>query len=433
MRLLFKILLPVVVIAISIGIAQQLITHKPQPERRARPAPLPTVEALRLQSQDYQIYLKTQGTVRPRTETTLIPEVAGRVVDVSPHFREGGFFEKNETLLQIDPRDYEIAVTVADAQVAQAQSTLEQEKAQAQVAENEIRRSQRKPTSMALALREPQLAAARAALESAQAQLARAQLDLQRTRINAPYAGRLLEKNVDVGQYVSGGTVLARIYAIDYVEIPLPLSNEQLQYVDIPEQFRPQETAIKMSAKPAEPASSSGPTVTLSSRIAGNVYQWQGQIVRATGSIDTSSRQLFVIAQVDDPYGRGPADRPPLRIGQFVEAQITGTLLNDVFVVPRSALSEGRELLVIDAGERLQRREVEIIWADQHQVVIRTGLQAGEIISMTPLPGAISGSRVAATIAGEGNREPQPEPGEFANRLANDRTRDQQPPAQETQ
>jgi RND family efflux transporter MFP subunit len=301
------------------------------------------------------------------------------------------------------------------------------------VAENEIRRSQRKPTSMALALREPQLAAARAALESAQAQLARAQLDLQRTRINAPYAGRLLEKNVDVGQYVSGGTVLARIYAIDYVEIPLPLSNEQLQYVDIPEQFRPQETAIKMSAKSAEPVSSSGPTVTLSSRIAGNVYQWQGQIVRATGSIDTSSRQLFVIAQVDDPYGRGPADRPPLRIGQFVEAQITGTLLSDVFVVPRSALSEGRELLVIDAGERLQRREVEIIWADQHQVVIRTGLQAGEIISMTPLPGAISGSRVAATIAGEGNREPESEPGEFANRLANDRTRDQQPPAQETQ
>jgi hypothetical protein len=170
-----------------------------------------------------------------------------------------------------------------------------------------------------------------------------------------------------------------------------------------------------------------------SSRIAGNVYQWQGQIVRATGSIDTSSRQLFVIAQVDDPYGRGPADRPPLRIGQFVEAQITGTLLSDVFVVPRSALSEGRELLVIDAGERLQRREVEIIWADQHQVVIRTGLQAGEIISMTPLPGAISGSRVAATSAGEGNREPESEPGEFANRLANDRTRDQQPPAQETQ
>jgi RND family efflux transporter MFP subunit len=356
-------------------------------------------------------------------------------MEVSAHFREGGFFEKNEVLLQIDPRDYEIAVTVAEAQVAQAQSTLEQENAQAQVAENEIRRSQRKPTSMALALREPQLAAARAELASAQAQLARARLNLERTRITAPYAGRLLEKNVDVGQYVSNGTVLARIYAIDYVEIPLPLTNEQLQYADIPEQFRPQEASAEKSANPAEPASPPGPAVTLSSRIGAGTYQWQGQIVRATGSIDTSSRQLFVIAQVDDPYGRSRDGQPPLRIGQFVEAQIEGALLSDVFVVPRAALSAGRELLVITAAERLERRNVDVVWSDQNQLVIRDGLQPGEMLALTPVPGAVSGTRVAVTVTGEptAEQERQRQPADFASRFANDRTREKQPPAQETQ
>ncbi len=62
-----------------------------------------------------------------------------------------------------------------------------------------------------LGLRKPQIAAARAALQSAEAQLERAQVDLQRTVIRAPYAGRILEQNVDIGQFVSVGTTLAKI------------------------------------------------------------------------------------------------------------------------------------------------------------------------------------------------------------------------------
>lgn len=394
MKLLLKILLPLVVIAVSIWFSQRLIAGKPEPERRSAPAEIPLVEVVRLQPQDYQIYIDTQGTVQPRTESTLIPEVSGRIVEVSPKFHEGSFFEKGDALLRIDPRDYEIAVTIAKAQVSQANAALEEEKARGLVAERELKQSQRKPASMSMALRKPQLEAAQSALASAEAQLAQAQLNLERTAITAPYAGRVLEKNVDIGQYVSGGTVLAKIYAIDYVEIPLPLSNQQLEHVSLPAQFRDQ----AMSPQ-------SGPTVTLTSNVGEQQYQWQGVIVRATGAIDTQSRQLFVIAQIDDPYAQGPDARPPLRIGKFVEARIQGRLLRDVFVLPRATLYQGNEVIIVDTEQRLQRRELNIVWSDADHVVVSEGLQAGELLATTSMPTAISGTQVTASVGGEAASE----------------------------
>ena len=152
----------------------------------------------------------------------------GQIVAVSDSFREGGFFDQGDELLRIDPRDYEIAVTVAEAELASAKAALAEEQARARIAERDWQQfgGDRSAASRTM-LREPQLAAAQAAVKAAAAQLARARLDLERTRITAPYAGRVLEQNVDIGQYVTTGTELARIYATDYAEVRLPLTPRQ--------------------------------------------------------------------------------------------------------------------------------------------------------------------------------------------------------------
>lgn len=380
--------LPVVIVAASLWAGRTIIANKPVADTvPPGETPIP-VAATRVHPVDYRVVVRSEGAVRPRTESTLIPQVSGGIEEISASFREGGFFEAGELLVRIDPKDYELALATAEAQVAQAEPALEQELAQAKVVENDWKMLGKEAPG--LGLRRPQIAAARAALLSARAQLERAREDLARTRIRAPYAGRVLEQAVDVGQFVSPGTVLARIYATDYVEIRLPLSNRQLGFVRLPERYRGDEG-------PLEP----GPPVTLTATVGDTSWQWEGRVVRTEGAIDTASRQLFVVAQVDDPYGRRADGRPPLRIGQFVEAEIEGRVIEGAFVLPRGALREGTALLIVGGDGRLERRDVTVVWTDRRDAVVKAGLEPGEVVATTPLAIAAAGTLVAATIDGE--------------------------------
>ncbi len=389
---ILRVLLPVAVLAVSGAIAYVTVVTAPKAERRTPPPTLPSVDVLRTVRSDYAVVLQSQGTVQPRTESNLIAEVAGRVVDVSPSFREGGFFETGDVLLSIDPRDYRTAITIAESNLAQERLALEEERARAAQAEVDWKRLGGGEQPSALVLRKPQLASARAAVAAAVAELERARLNLERTAVAAPYAGRVLENNVDIGEYVSPGTALARIYAVDYAEIRLPMTPAQLEYLDVPEQYRgDSETA------------DAGPRVTLTASIGRRSYRWQGRIVRAEGAIDTLSRQTFVVAQVDDPYGKRPSGNPPLKVGQFVEAAIEGRLLRDVIVLPRAAIRLGGAVDVVDADERISRRDVEVIWRDPTHVVVGEGLSEGELVSLTPI--TLSGSTtVRTTVVDEQGR-----------------------------
>jgi RND family efflux transporter MFP subunit len=400
-----KWLLPLAILIAALVGARIIIANKPQAERGAPPVVPVAVEAVRVQPSSFQVVVRAEGTVEPRTQSTLIPQVSGVVRSISPSFRDGGFFEKGDVLVTLDPKDYELAIASAEAQVAQAESALEQELAQAEVVKNDWKLLGKKAPE--LGLRKPQIAAARAAVLSARAQLERARTDLERTRIRGPYAGQVLEKSVDVGQFVSPGTVLARIYATDYVEIRLPLSPRELEFVDLPQHYRDD------AGKPSE----AGPAVSVLADIGRHSWRWEGRIVRAEGAIDTSSRQLFVVAQVDDPYGRGPQGRPPLRIGQFVRAEIAGRTLEPAFVLPRGALREGNEVLIVDADSRLERRPVTVAWSDEGNMVITEGLAAGEVVNITPLAVASSGTLVSASIDGApAQRATAPAEGEGAGR-----------------
>lgn len=391
MKLLLRVMLPLAVLALAGGIAWVLASDPVQPERREFSVPIGEVEFVPLARGEYQVFVDSRGTVRPRTQGTLIPEVSGRIVEISTNLRAGGFFEAGDVLLRIDARDYAADVTVAEATLSQARASLAEEQARADQARRDWQRLGEPGTPDDLVLRKPQLAGARAAVDSAQARLERARLELERTVISAPYAGRVLEQSVDVGQVVAPGNALASIYAVDYVEVRLPLANHLLEFVDVPEIFRRDES----------PASVQGPALSLSAQVGNRTHTWSGRVVRAEGAIDTSSRQLFVVGQVDDPYGKGPEGRPPLKVGQFVEARIEGRMLREVFVIPRAALRAGAQVLLVDDQDHLRARDVEVMFTDDEHAVISAGLADGERLVVNALGTDMVGMKVRARELGK--------------------------------
>ncbi len=398
MKLLIRILVPLGILALTILTVTWMMSNQPTPQMRVPPTPQVAVDATTLQPTSFQVLIPSQGVVKPRTKSTLKTEVGGRVMTIAPNFREGGFFEEGDALLHIDPRDYQTAVTVAAANLAQREAALELEKAQHDQALENWKLLGDGSEPSALTLREPQLAEAVANVESARARLEEAQRNLTKTTIAAPYAGRVQTNMVDVGQFVSPGNSLADIFAVDYAEIRLSLQNEFLDFIQLPEDYRGK----------ADDQAESRPRVRIKGNYGSREVTWEGVVVRADGTYDARSRMQWVVAQVEDPYGQSNPDTPPLKVGQYVTAELYGDLLENIFVIPRSAVRDGNEVLVVDAENKLRRRLVSIIWRQDEQCVVSEGLQAGDILCTTPMTFAADGTQVLPTIDGV---TPTPPPG----------------------
>lgn len=385
-------LLPLVILAACGWYGWWLLTHKPEmPTMETRPV-LVTVEGITLKKTTYPVRVASQGAVQPRTRSTLLPEVAGMIVEVSHKFRPGGFFEKGEVLIKLDPVDYETAVTVAKAAVALAKVTLAEEEAKAEQSLENWKTLGRQGAPSELVTRAPQVARAKADVAAAEARVVKAERDSQRTIIRAPYAGQVLEQSVDVGQYVGQGTVLGRIFATDFVEIRLPLPERESQHLQLPEHYRDM-TDSTAAAK-----------VRLRTTAAGKPVVWEGRLVRVESALDAETRQTTAVAQIDNPFSKRTDGAPPLKIGQFVEAEIEGDALDDVFIIPRAAVRAGDEIILITAQNTLKRMNVETIFGtDKHIVVSAKSAKApkeGDVLCLTPIPFPADGARVSPVIDG---------------------------------
>lgn len=378
---ILQILLPVAVLAVAGFAAVILVRSRPPVETQPPLFEPPGVRVHQVASRDVPMTVISQGTVSPRTESQLVPEITGRVIRVAASFAEGGFFEAGDMLVEIDPFDYQQAVVAARSQLAQARLRLAQEEAEAEVALREWEELGR-GDPRALTLRKPQLEDARASVASAESNLERSGRDLERAEIVAPYAGRVRVKNVDVGQFVTIGTTVATIYAVDVAEIRLPLPDEELAYLNLPLSYRGSQNQQT-------------PLVTLRTTFAGETHEWEGRIVRTESEIDPVSRMVHVIAQVDDPYAPGPnPNRPPLAVGMYVEAEIEGRTVRDVAVVPRAALRGRDQVLIVDAADKLVFRNVDILRATTDSIFVRDGLAEGELVVVSPLDAPTEGMQV---------------------------------------
>ena len=374
-----KAIIPLIVLAVFIIVALLIFNNPPEAKRSHLPSkPQLTVETLALKQAPYQVRLQSYGTVRPRIESQLVAQVSGQIVEVSPQFRNGGFFERGDQLVRIDSRDYEAEVNIAKAALISAEQLLAEEQARSEQALEDWRRLGNTTQASDLVLRKPQLQAAQAQVISAQSALDKVQLNLERTRILAPFAGRILNKQVDVGEVVSNNMPLASIYATDYVEIRLPLKNRDLDYIRLPESYRFNATQNN------EPVA-----VTIYSDLVGDQI-WQGKIVRTEGAIDGTSRQLHVVAQIDDPYGAQATGKQPLKIGEYVTAQIQGIRLENALVIPNSSIYQGSYVYLVEQG-RLLRRNIEIAWQNDREAIIQGGLTTGDQLVLTPLGQVASG------------------------------------------
>ncbi len=386
-NLLMRVVLPLVVVAAAVGVAISMVVLKPEVPTTAPVFAPPLVRVATVELDDRRLSVKSQGTVAPRAESQLVPEVAGRVTWVSDSFASGGFFDKGEPLVRIDPFDFEQAVVAARSELARSELRLAQEQAEAQVAEREWKELGQGDGNP-LTLRVPQLADAGAAVDAARAGVDRAERNLSRTHIRAPYAGRVRRKNVDVGQFVVSGAPIATIYSVDAAEIRLPLPDDELAFVDLPLTYR------------GGGAPSLRPPVVLSTLFAGELHVWRGHIVRTEGEIDPATRMVHAVARVDNPYAPGEnPSRPPLNVGMFVQAEIEGKLVEGVAALPRPALRADNQVWVVDEDSRLRFRDVEILRATETEVIVGSGLSAGELVVLSPLDATTDG--MAVRIADE--------------------------------
>ena len=351
-------LLTILILIVAIGLAAILILTRPEPEEKAAERPITSIEVITVQPETIQLILQSQGTVLPQTESDLAIEVSGRIIEVADNFRPGASIRKGDVLLKIDPADYKAALAARTADLAQAQLVLAQEKALAEQAEADWKSlGSGKPSD--LTLHKPQLAQAKALVASAQAMLERAQRDLAHTQVTAPYDGRVLTKSVDLGQYVMANPTgsAARIYATDTAEVRLPLTNHEAQFLDDPEQHP---APVHLSA---------------------DTREWSGTLTRIEGTIDTSSRLLYAVAEIQSPFN-GPN---ALRRGRFVHAEIEGRTLPDAYSIPRYALRGSNTVYVLTDNSSLQERTVHIVKSDAKHVIIDEGLQAGDQVATSPI------------------------------------------------
>ena len=386
---ILRFLLPLIIVAGAGLVALTMIWSRPPVEILTPVVAPPGVRVHEVTLADAPLTVTSQGTVQPRTESQLVPEIAGRVTWVAPSFAEGGFFEAGDVLVRIDPFDYEQMLVSARSQLAQARLRLAEEEAEAEVAEREWETLGR-GDPRELALRKPQLDDAHASVAAAEAGVERATRDLERADIRAPYAGRVRAKNVDIGQYVRVGDTVATVYAVDVAEIRLPLPDDELAYLDLPLSYRGVERQTQ-------------PGVTLHARFAGETHAWKGRIVRTESEIDSVSRMVHAIAEVADPYAPGPnPNRPPLAVGMYVEAEIGGRTARDVAVLPRETLRGRDQMLVVTPDDRLSFRTVDVLRTSTESVVVQSGLQAGELVVISPLDTPADGMLVQLTDADPG-------------------------------
>lgn len=375
-----KAVLPLAVLVAGAVILAVLNATKPEPEVSSEPPRPLRVYAHVAEMASAQLKVETHGEVRPRVRSEIVAEVGGRIVEVSPEFIEGGRVEPGEALAVIESTDYVSARNEAEARLASAQVDLEQALADADVARKQLA-GQRNPSP--LALKKPQVARARAALEAAEANLSLAQTNVDRTRITLPYSGRIASTGVDLGQFVARGQIVGQAFSVDKVEIRLPLTDQQLGALGVPIGY----TAPEGKGLP----------VDLTAEVAGKRHSWTGRLARLDAAVDSTTRVVYATAEVTNPYDTGPdPDGMPLAVGLFVDAIVSGRIVDNAIQIPAAGLRAGNQVFVLSEKGRLDVREVDVIYRNSSQAVLESGIVSGELIVTSAIRNPIPGMALEA-------------------------------------
>ena len=371
-----RLFVPLLILAFSAVIFVVLVNNQPTLKTTVKePVPV-AVRALDINLAPMQLSVSSEGNVQPSVETKLVAQVAGEVIEISSSLVAGGDFSKGDVLLKLDPRDYEIALARSQAALSRAQA--EQRYAAEETGRIKSLYGEELASIAQLQSAERLLAIANAALDDASAAVKRATVDLERTVFTAPFNGRVRAENVDIGQFLSKGAMIATLYDTDRLQVRLPLADAQLTYLD------PSYAQTGLAGE--EPAD-----VVLTADYAGDTQSWSAKLLRTEGDISTKSRFLHVIVEVTETLNSNGVQLP---VGLFVDAVITGRTVDNLVSVPRTALRPDNSVMVIDDGNQLHFREVTVFKLSDTDVLISEGLASGERISISPLQFVVEGMPV---------------------------------------
>ena len=373
--ILMKSGIPLIIVLVAFIAATVMIKSRKPPEQVPVEIPAFLVEAKEATAEAVSFIVKSQGNVVPRNKTALSAQVSGQVVSLSDVFIAGGTFKKGDVLATLEQDDYRTDLKLAEAELAQAQAALQEEIARGKVAEQEWR-SVSSVAPPELGLRKPQLAKEQANVKAAEAKLERAKRNLARTQITAPYNGIVVERNIDLGQFVSMGAVLGTVYSTDTAEVRLPITDSDLMFINIAGQ------------------SNDGAPVSLTASVGGVKRTWEGKLVRSEGILDTGSRVVYAIVEVQDPYNLKSSYNAPLRFGQFVEAEITSRQNEELVVLPRSILRLDNTVLTVNDNREIEIKPVEVARTTAKEVFIRSGIEHGSLVVRSAVPNPYNGMKV---------------------------------------
>jgi len=380
-----------------------LIAAKPEPPRKESIKVAPLVEVVRAApASGERAVVRGMGTVQPARIMVLTPEVGGRVTEHHAALEPGGRLNTGDVVVQLDDRDYKLAVTRESAMVTRAKAEAALESGRKAIAEQEWRAMEKQLGAAAsvdgreLALRAPQGKAVAANVTAARAALSKAKLALARTSIIAPFDSFVQTESVEVGQWVGPGTPLASLVGTEHfwVEVSVPVAQLSWLGMDAAAELQPKAQVVQ--------------------RLGGDeTIERSGRVVRVLDQLDPLGRMARLLIEVDDPLGLAEgagAGKNPLRIGAYVEVSIDGQVFEKGTTLPRDAVRDGGKLWVVSQDSTLDIRPVEIRWKERDRVIIGTGLAAGEQVVISAMSAASAGMavRIAEDATAEASNGGQP-------------------------
>jgi len=367
------------ILVLSMGVARYMMTHRPKPQRRKPMVSAPLVKVRELVSISYQVTIPAQGIVVPATEVDLKSRVGGEVLWTHPELIEGGHVTKGQTLVKLDPEDYQLLLTGKNAILKSAIYDLKAEQGQQEIARSEWELlglgNKASELDLELALRQPQLAAKEAHLEAAEAEVRQAELSLERTVIKAPFNAVVQSVEIDVGAQVSTQGTLAHLVGSDTFHIKALVPLDRLKWIMLPDGPRSQSSRASINT--------------------GTGRVWEGRVLKLMGDLEPNGRLARLLIEVKDPIDRNKRNgqRNPMLLGDFVSVFIQGRTVDDVFIIDRGHLKDGTSIYTVDSDNRLGIEEIQIVWQAQDEV-LAIGIAPGTRMVVSDLPAAVKGMTV---------------------------------------
>ncbi len=379
-----QIALSIIILGCGVTLATYYLRTGPEAKPKKRQANPPLVQITPVQYSPHRLTVSAMGTVLAAKEINLTPGVGGEITAMSDNMVPGGFFIKDETLLRIDPVDYQLAVKRLQSEVAKAENDIDLEMGNQRIARKEfeilgetVTESEKK-----LMLRYPQLGIKKATLQGVRATLAQAELDLKRTRVHAPFNGVVLSRSVNLGTRINESTVLARLVGTDTFWLKLAIPTDQLQWISFPVDDKP----------------GSEVRIFLQEKGNGNSFR-TGRVMRLAADVEEQGRMASVYVAIDDPLCLAPEnhEKPRLLLGSFVQAEIKGIELATVVAIDRDHLHQDNSIWLLKDDNTLEVRKVRIVAKTNDQVLVASGLADGERLIVSGLSSPVPGSPLQYT------------------------------------